>query len=153
MKNFEEEVQYFIDLIFNNIQLAKTKKGKKAREEAIFHNINVKLDGKEIAVWDMEKDYGYILSKKEIEDFNFKMYLTKHLALYYLDILTKYQNNEITFEELAGIKEETKPVVKNIIEQKKNISEQLRLLRSNRNIPEVQEYIDKIYRTSYIRTC
>ena len=149
MSQLEEDVQYFINLIFDNIQVAKIKKGKKAREDAIFHNINIKSDGEEIAVWNKEKDFGYIIYKKEIEKSDFKNYLTKYLALVYIERLSKFEKNIITFEELAGIKKETNPIVKKIIDQKKNISEQLKLLRSNRNIPEVQEYIDVIYNHKY----
>jgi len=149
MNNFENEVQYFIDLVFNNMQTAKTKKGKIEREEAVFKNINISKNGEEVAVWDMEKDYAYILKVKEIEDFEFKEYLTKHLALYYIDILKKYEKNEITFEEFADIPKETNPVVKDIIKQKENVSEQLKLLRSHRNLPEVEEYIDELYNYKY----
>ena len=43
----------------------------------------------------------------------------------------------------------TPRTVLNIISKKKNISEQLILLRRNHNIPEVQEYIDIIYNFEY----
>lgn len=43
----------------------------------------------------------------------------------------------------------TPRIVLNIISKKKNISEQLILLRRNHNIPEVQEYIDTIYNFEY----
>ena len=69
MDNFEEEVQYFVDLFYDNMQLAKTKKGKKSREEAIFHNLNIKLDGQEVAIWNKEKDWAYILTKKEMQEY------------------------------------------------------------------------------------
>lgn len=146
MNTFEDEVQYFTELVFNNIQEArKRKKGSSEAEEAILNCISISKDGQSIFVYNMDKDYCYELLKKDIEEYNYKNYRTKALALYYIGRLIEYLKKEMTFEELAGIYEETKPVVKNIIEQKNNISEQLRLLRKNRNIPEVQEYIDKMY--------
>lgn len=42
------------------------------------------------------------------------------------------------------LKKETKPVVKNLLKQKNDIAEQLKLLSKYRDIPEVQEYIDYI---------
>lgn len=150
MDNFEEEVQYFTELVFDNIQEARNrKKGSKEAEEAILNCISISKDGQSIFVYNMDKDYCYELLKKDIEKYNYKNYRTKALALYYIGRLIEYLKKEITFEELAGIYEETKPVVKNLIQQKNNISEQLRLLRKNRNIPEVQEYIDKIYNDKY----
>ena len=44
---------------------------------------------------------------------------------------------------------EENSIISNLLKQKKNISEQLKLLRSNRSIPEVQEYISKIYNDKY----
>ena len=79
MDSFEEEVQYFTELVFNNIQRAKTK--KKGQFEAVFFNVNVRLDGKEIAVYNQEKDICYDILTKDIEEFTFKHYITKHLAL------------------------------------------------------------------------
>lgn len=150
MNTFEEEVQYFTELVYNNIQEAKKRKNKKAlAEEAILNCISISKDGQSLFVYNMDKDYCYELLKKDIEEYNYKNYRTKALALYYIGRLIEYLKKEMTFEELAGIYEETKPVVKNIIEQKNNISEQLRLLRKNRNIPEVQEYIDKLYNGKY----
>lgn len=43
----------------------------------------------------------------------------------------------------------TPKIVLDIISKRKNISEQLILLRRNRYIPEVQEYIDTIYNLKY----
>lgn len=146
MDNFEEEVQYFTELVYNNLQEARNrKKQKAAAEEAILNCISVSKDGQSIIVYNMDKDYCYELLKKDIEKYNYKNYRTKALALYYIGRLIEYLKKEVTFEEFAGIYEETNPVVKNIIEQKNNISEQLRLLRKNRELPEVQEYIDKLY--------
>lgn len=150
MNNFEEEVQYFMELVYNNIQEArKRKKGSNEAEEAILNCISISKDGQSLFVYNMDKDYCYELLKKDIEEYNYKNYRTKALALYYIGRLLEYLKKEITFEELAGIYEETKPVVKNIIQQKDNIMDQLKLLHKNRNIPEVQEYIDKLYNGKY----
>lgn len=143
MDDFEEEVQYFVDLVFKNIQEAKSR--KKDKEEAVLNCINVSKDGQSVIVFNIDKEYGYELFKKDIEEYNFKHEATKYLALYYIGKLTSFLNKEMTVERFVGIQEETKPVVKNIIQQKNNISEQLKLLRRNRDIPEVQEYIDKMY--------
>lgn len=147
MDNFEEEVQYFTELVTNNIQEAKSK--KKGKEEAVLNCINLSKNGQSVVVFNLDKDYCYELLKKDIEECNFKHEGTKYLALYYIGRLTQYLNNEMTFEEFADIQEKTKPIVKNIIQQKNNISEQLKLLRRNRSIPEVQEYIDKMYNGKY----
>lgn len=61
----------------------------------------------------------------------------------------------MAFEELADIKAEAPPIVKRLLEQKNNISEQLILLRRNRHIAEVHKYIDDLYHhksaTSYTK--
>lgn len=143
---FEQEVDYFTQLVFNNIQSAITRRNKK---KAIFNNLKVKSNGEKIIVFNKKKNYSYTLCRKHIHDFNFKEHLTKYIALTYIDKLTKYLNNKITFEELADIKKETPPVIKRLLVQKNNISEQLRLLRKHRNIAEVQEYIDNLYHRKY----
>lgn len=140
--NFEKEVYYFIELVFNNIHSAKTKKNKK---KTILNNLKVKANGEKIIVFNKEKKYSYTLYTKQIQDFKFKQYLTKCIALIYIDNLTNYLNNKITFEELADIKAEAPSIVKRLLEQKNNISEQLILLRRNRHIVEVQKYIDDLY--------
>lgn len=147
MNNFEEEVRYFTELVFNNIQQAKKKEN--GRFEIVFFNINIRLDGKEVFVYNQEKDEVYQILTKDIEDMNFETDVTKQLALYYIDKLTKYNNNIISFEELAGISKEDKPEIKKLINQKNNISEQLRLLRKHRDNSEVQEYIDGIYNDKF----
>lgn len=91
------------------------------------------------------KKYSYALYTKQIHDFKFKQYLTKSIALIYIDNITNYLNNKITFEELSDIKAKAPPIVKRLLEQKNNISEQLILLRRNRHIAEVQKYIDDLY--------
>lgn len=147
MDTFEEEVQYFVDLISNNIQEAR--RGKRDKEEAVWNCISVNKDGKSVFVYNLDKDYCYELVKKDIAEYHFNNKVTKYLALYYIGKLTSFFNKEITVNEFAGIREETKPIVKNIIQQKDNIMDQLKLLRRNRNIPEVQEYIDKLYNGKY----
>ena len=140
--NFEENVYYFTELVFNNIQSAKTKKNKR---KEVFKCLKVKPKEDKIIVYNKEKRNTFILQVKQINEYDFKQYLTKFIALYYIEDLIKYLNNEISFDELVGIKKEPPKVVKDILKQKNNISEQLILLRKNRNIAEVQEYIDYIY--------
>lgn len=150
--NFEKEVHYFIELVFNNIHSAKTKKNKK---KAVLTNLKVKSNGEKIIVFNKETKYSYTLYKNQIQDFKFKQYLTKCIAQMYIDNLTNYLNNKITFEELADIKAEAPPIVKRLLEQKNNISKQLILLRRNRHIAEVQKYIDDLYHhksaTAYLK--
>lgn len=144
--NFEEKVFYFIVLVFNNIQVARTRKNK---TKAVF--LNLKVNDEEITIFNKEKNYSYTLCKKQIQDFAFEQQLIKDLALIYIDKLTQYLNKKITFEELADIKEEaTPPIVKKLLGQKNNISEQLSLLRKNSNIPEVQKYIDDLCNYKYL---
>ena len=138
--NFEENVYYFTELVFNNIQSAKVKKNNR---KEVFKYLKIKSNGNKIVV--NSKRHSFILSKRQIEKYNFKQYLTKFIALYYIEDLNKYFDNEISFEELAGIRKEPPKVVKDILKQKNNISEQLILLRRNRDISEVQEYVDYIY--------
>jgi len=144
MDRFEDEIIYFNNLIFNNIQNAKTYKSKNKQCEMTFFNVNIRLDGKEVDLYNQEKEEFYTIFKKDIENFTFENDVNKYLALYYMEKLTEYANNRIIFEECADLQEETKPIVKAILQQKKNITEQLKLLRSYRNIAEVQEYIDKL---------
>ena len=145
-QDFEKEVYYFLDLVFNNIQVAKTSKNK---TKAVFTNLKLKPNGEEVIVYNKEKNYSYVLYTKQIQDFDFKIEFTKHIALYYIYKLTKYLNHKITFKEFADVRDKTPPVVKNILEQKNNISEQLKLLRKHRNIPEVQRYIENLYHQGY----
>ncbi len=144
-KSFEENVCYFNELVFNNIQSAKTKKNKR---KEVFSNLRVKSNNK-IVVHNKKMRYSFVLQEEQIKIFSFKQYLTGYLALYYIKSLIKFANKEITFEELADIKKEVPKVVRNIIKQKNNISEQLILLRRNRDIAEVQKYIDDLYNYEY----
>ena len=150
--NFEKEDYYFIEFVFNNIHSAKTKNNKK---KAVLTNLKVKSNGEKIIVFNKETKYSYTLYKNQIQDFKFKQYLTKCIALMYIDNLTNYLNNKITFEELADIKAEAPPIVKRLLDQKNNISKQLILLRRNRHIAEVQKYIDDLYHhksaTAYLK--
>lgn len=145
-KNFEENVYYFTQLVFNNIQSAKSKKNKR---KEVFSNLKVKSKENKIIVYHKEKKYLFILQEKTIKEYNFKQYLTKYIALYYIEGLIKYKDNKISFEEFADIKKEAPKIVKDILNQKNNISEQLILLRRNRDITEVQKYIDDIYDYKY----
>ena len=147
MDSFEEEVNYFIYLVSNNIQKAKTL--KKGIFEMVFYNLNIRLDGQEIAIYNEEKDVFYNLFTKDIQKFSFEHYLAKHLALNYIDLLTKYNNNKITFEEVANIPKETKPTVKSILQQADNVMDQLKLLCKNNDILEVQEYVSHIYNDKF----
>lgn len=143
--NFEENVYYFTQLVFNNIQSAKVKKNKR---KEVFSDLKVKSNEK-IIVYNKLKKHSFILETNRIKEFNFKQCLTKVLALYYIEALNKYKESTISFEEFADIKKEAPKVVKKILIQKNNISEQLILLRKNKDIPEVQEYIDDIYDYKY----
>lgn len=142
--NFEENVYYFTDLVFNNIQSAKAKKNKR---KEVFKHLKIKSNGNKIVV--NSKRHSFVLTKNNIEDYNFKQYLTKFLALYYIEALNKYKNNTISFEEFAEIKKEAPKVVKDILIQRSNISEQLILLRKYKDVYEVQNYIDDIYDYKY----
>ncbi len=143
--NFEENVYYFTQLVFNNIQNAKVKKNKR---KEVFSNLRVKLDEK-IIVYNKQKKYSFILKTKDIKRYNFKQYLIKVLALYYIEALNKYKDNTISFEEFAEIRKEAPKVVKDILIQRSNISEQLILLRKYKDVYEVQNYIDDIYDYKY----
>ena len=143
--NFEENVYYFTQLVFNNIQSAKVKKNKR---KEVFSDLKVKSNEK-IIVYNKPKKYSFVLESKQVKEYNFKQYLTNVLALYYIESLNKYKNDDISFEEFADIKKEAPKVVKDILKQRNNISEQLILLRKNKDISEVQEYIDDIYDYKY----
>lgn len=65
MKNFEEDVQYFVDLILNNIKTVKEK--KKCKKQTIFNCVNVRLDGKEVIVYNLEKDFVHNLYTEDIQ--------------------------------------------------------------------------------------
>lgn len=142
--NFEENVYYFTDLVFNNIQSAKAKKNKR---KEVFKHLKIKSNGNKIVV--NSKRHSFVLTKNNIEDYNFKQYLTKFLALYYFEGLSKYFSNTISFEEFAEVKKEAPKIVKDILVQRNNISEQLILLRKNKDLEDVQSYIDDIYDNKY----
>ena len=98
MNNFEDEVQYFIDLIKNNINLLTSNNLQGiSKEEMIFFNWNMSKDGQEVAVYNQEEDMIYIIHTKNIQDFEFK-YVNKDLVLNTISLLTKYINNEISFK-------------------------------------------------------
>lgn len=169
MEKFEEEVFYFTSLVTANIQTAKDKKGEKF--QTVFNCLKMSEDGQSVDIYrknderlwylndifnpgSEKEEYAYELEKKEIENYqpiNSETWeLTKVLALRYIDKLDKYNRKKITFEELAEIKEPVPEVVKNLLKQKNNISEQLKLLYCNRNIPEVQKYIEDMYKEKYL---
>lgn len=147
MSDFEKEAIYFVSLVIENIQ--KAKESKKRRDEIIFHNVNVSLTGEEVAVYNEEKDMLYEIFTKDVENYNFSIDI-KWIILKYIKKLTQYANKEITFEELAEIKYQTPEVVKDILKQEKYISGQLKALRRNRNIPEVQQYIENLEKAPQI---
>lgn len=102
--NFEENVYYFTELVFNNIQSAKVKKNKR---KEMFKYLKIKSNGNKIVV--NSKRHSFILSKRQIEKYNFKQYLTKFIALYYIEDLNKMKIehqriiNEIAIEESQHI--------------------------------------------------
>mgnify|MGYP006990132827 FL=1 len=68
MDDFEEEVQYFIELVNKNIQLLKTNKPiNMSKEEMIFFNVNIRIDRQEIVVYNQEKDLVYDIFVKDIQ--------------------------------------------------------------------------------------
>jgi len=142
MMNFEKEIDYFLNLVEHNIKNAKTT--KKSKTKAIFFNLNLKLDGEEIAVYNMGKKYAYTLYTKEIQDFNFKR-VNKSYVLYVIERLTLYANNKIKLDEILPKEDKPTKNVRELLKQKNNISEQLRLLRRYSTDLEVHEYIDSIY--------
>ena len=103
MNNFEEEVQYFINLVCKNIQNVKTNKPTNmSKKEMIFFNLNIRLDGQEIIVYDQERDLVYPISVKKIQNYEFKN-MDKDFLLNTIDLLTKYINNEISFKNFWNI--------------------------------------------------
>lgn len=100
---FEEEIQYFINLVCKNIQIVKANKPKNmSKEEMIFFNFNIRLDGQEIVVYNQDKDLIYNISVKEIQDYKFE-HINKDLVLNVVDLLTKYTNNEITYKNFLQL--------------------------------------------------
>ena len=98
MEDFEEDVKYFIDLICKNVQIVKNDKPKNiSKKEMIFLNLNIRLDGQEVVVYNQEKDLVYDISVKKIQDFKFK-HVNKDLVLNTIELLTKYINDELSFK-------------------------------------------------------
>lgn len=145
-KDFEERVDYFTDVVFKNIQSAKNRKNKR---KEVFKNLKIKSNGSKIIVRNKEQHCKYLLYKKQIEEYEFNQYLTQYLALYYIERLTLYLSKNVSFEEFAEIRKEAPQLVKDILKQKNNISEQLILLRKNKYVKGVQEYIDELYDYKY----
>lgn len=103
MSDFEEEVQYFINLVCDNIQKASIDKPKNmSKKEMVFFNFNIKLDGQEIVVYNQEKDLIYDISVKQIQNYEFE-HIDKDKVLYIINLLTKYINNEISFNKLLPL--------------------------------------------------
>ncbi len=103
MKDFEEEVNYFINLVYKNIQIVKTNKpNNMSRKEMIFFNFNIRLDGQEIVVYNQDEDLVYDISVKEIQDYKFE-HINKDLVLNVIDLLTKYINNEISYKNFLQL--------------------------------------------------
>lgn len=103
MDNFEEQVQYFIDLIRNNINLVTTNKPDGiSKEEMIFFNWNMRRDGQELAVYNQKKDLIYEISTKKIKDFKFKN-INKDDVLNLIALLNQYSNKKITFKNLIKL--------------------------------------------------
>ena len=57
-KSFEDDVFYFVELVFNNIQSAKTKKNKR---KEVFSNLKIKSDFK-IVVRNKKMNYSFKLN-------------------------------------------------------------------------------------------
>ena len=103
MNDFEEKVQYFIELINKNIQLLKTNKPiNMSKEEMIFFNVNIRIDRQEIVVYNQEKDLVYDIFVKDIQNFKFKN-INKSYVLNTISILAKYLNKEMSFKEFMKI--------------------------------------------------
>lgn len=103
MKNFEEVVKYFINLVYKNIEIVKTDKpNNMSRKEMIFFNFNIRLDGQEIVVYNQDKDLVYDISVKEIQDYEFK-HIDKDLLLNTIDLLTKYIKKEISYKNFLQL--------------------------------------------------
>ena len=77
-KEFEKEVYYFLDLVFNNIQAAKTSKNK---TKAVFTNLKVKPNGEEVIV------------NPELEGTEGNLEYNNHLS----DIITKYDYYNVKY--------------------------------------------------------
>ena len=146
MKKFEKEVSYFINLAFNNIKSARNKLNKR---QIVFTDIKINKNGKEVTIFNKEQHYFYTLRADEIKNFYLNQELPKYIALIYIDKLTKYLNKEITYNELSDIGVEMSKTVKDIVEQKSNITEQLILLRRSRDKPEVQKFITNLYKNTF----
>ena len=103
MDNFEEEVEYFINLVRKNIQIVKTNKPETmSKKEMVFFNFNVRLDGQEIVVYNQEKDLIYDIFTNDIQNLKLKN-INKRYVLSIIYLLTKYINNEITFKKFINL--------------------------------------------------
>ena len=111
MDDLEEEVQYFIELVNKNIQLLKTNKPiNMSKEEMIFFNVNIRLDGQEIVVYNQEKDLVYDIFVKDIQNFKFKN-INKSYVLNTISILVKYLNKEISLKKFMKIFKQEEAIV------------------------------------------
>jgi len=103
MDNFEEQVQYFVDLVRNNIDLATTNKPEGiSKKEMIFFNWNMRQDGQELAIYNQKEDLIYEISTKKIKDFKFKN-INKDDVLNLITLLNQYSNKKITFKNLIKL--------------------------------------------------
>lgn len=108
MNDFEEDVQYFIDLVKNNINVLKTNKPRGiSKEELIFFNWSMSQDGQEITVYNQEKDFVYEILTKTIKEFYFQK-VNKEEVLNLITLLKLYSNQEITVKNFIKRYEKAK---------------------------------------------
>lgn len=101
MDDVEQKTVDFVELFMKSMDRAKQERTKKMRDEAIFCNISITLDGTEVDFWDITKNYDiYELKKEDIE--KHENFFIKDIALKYIEKLTKYANNKVSFEELTN---------------------------------------------------
>lgn len=100
MDNFEEEVQYFMDLVKNNInQVMNNKPEGISGEEMIFFNWNMRKDGQEVVVYHQKKEEIYDIPTKKIKNFAFQK-INKEEVLNVITLLKLYANKEISIKNL-----------------------------------------------------
>ena len=100
MNKIESEVEYFLKLFDKNMRIVKEKKlNNMSKEEMIFFNFNISLNGKELIVYNQEEDLIYYIRINQIQETNFKK-IDKEYILNLIKLLEKYLKREITINKL-----------------------------------------------------
>lgn len=89
----EKEVQYFIELVNNNLKRIADKPQGISKEEMLFFNWSISPQGKEITVYQQEKDELYEIPITNIQ---------KEDVLAFIEAVKQYLRKEVSFQKVIN---------------------------------------------------